>query len=263
MNEESSLRKRHPIGAPPGTLMHLGEQRSDPVSMQVVTYDRDEVLINPEATVDNLVSHLEDPRLTWIMISGVHDPVVTRTVGECCSIHPLFLEDIMNTMIRPKIEILDGQILVIMKTADYHPQTREIIQRQVSLIIGPGYVITFSEEPSDIFDPLLKRIRTKGSLIRSKAADFLGYAVMDILIDRYYHMLDSLEEEIELLENAILDEPRQEHSMRIHRFRTQLITFSRSRARNPVWVNFTISRFATMFLLPHFPGFFQELFIIC
>lgn len=147
MNVGRYVRKRHPIGAPPGMLMHLGEQKSDPVNMQVVTYDRHEAVVMEDATPDTITSHLEDPRITWIMINGVHDPEITRSIGEACSVHPLFLEDIMNTMIRPKIEILDGQILVIMKTADYHPQTREIVLRQVSLIIGKSYVVTLDRSP--------------------------------------------------------------------------------------------------------------------
>ncbi len=230
MKEEVRTRKRHPIGSPPGTLMPRGTVRTEPVEMHVLSYDKDSIQQHSSVGIDMLEHHLKDPRMTWVTVTGVHDSALNRRIGEVASVHSLFLEDIMNMMIRPKIEIMDSQMLVIMKTADYIKETREIIMRQVSIIIGPRYVITFLEEPMDILDPLVKRIYAKGNLIRTKGSDFLAYAVMDILIDRYYTILDDLGEESEILESSIFDAPDERHSLNIHRIRNHLITL-----RKTVW----------------------------
>lgn len=223
-------KKRHPLGSPPGTLMHLGRQRSGPVTIRITSWDKEQAEHLQDARIADAAQHLEDPRTSWITITGVHDPSLVKEVGEAAGIHPLFLEDIMNTMIRPKIEILEDQVLIIMKSAAYEPELREVVMEQVSIILGPTYVITFLEQPADIFDPVFVRINSSSSQIRSRGADFLAYALADVLVDRFYTVLDAMEDDAEALETAITEDPQQQHSRLIHRMRSQLIML-----RKTVW----------------------------
>ncbi len=223
MISDGKTRIRHPLGAPPGTLIPLGTGGSGPVRIDVLSFDGKESEEQIGIAVETAEKHLKDPRMTWVTVDGIHDPQVIREVGQAAGIHPIFLEDIMNAMIRPKLEVLDSQILVLMKTPVYDEQSKELVLRQVSLVVGPRYVITFLEQPTDLFSPLKKRITTPGSSISKKDADHLAYALMDILVDRYYTVLDTLESRTEDIEHEILDNSRESLSLDIHRIRGQLI----------------------------------------
>lgn len=230
MKDEGKTTKRHPIGSPPGTLMPLGEVYSGAVEMHVLSYTEDSVRRQHFADADTLADHLQDPALTWITVTGVHDSSLIESIGRTASIHPLFLEDIMNLMVRPKVEFLDSQMLIIMKTPELGEDSHVLQMHQASIVTGPGYVITFLDRPMDMFEPLVKRIEAKGSTFRRRGPEYLAYAVMDILIDRYYTVIDHLGDKAEELEEEILKGADNTHAVRIHRIRNQLISL-----RKTVW----------------------------
>jgi magnesium transporter len=158
-------------------------------------------------------------------VEGLGDERVLRRIAEQLRIHPLALADIVNVGQRPKSEAYDGFELVICRMA----RSREGLEpelEQVSIVLFADIVVSFHEGERDLFDPVRERIR-QGALVRSMGADYLAYALVDMLVDGYYPILESLGVRLEDLEDRVSEHPNKVHLAEIHRTRRQLLTFSR------------------------------------
>ena len=120
--------------------------------------------------------------VTWINIDGLHDPDVIGKLGGHFGLHPLVLEDILNTTQRPKMEDLGEAIYVVLKMTETGPDC-EIVTEQLSLIFGSNYVLSFQERPGDVFDPIRERIRKGLGRLRKMGPDYLAYALLDAVVD--------------------------------------------------------------------------------
>ena len=183
-----NFHKRHPpVGAPPGTLV-LPEEAA-PVTICVMAYDPAGVDERRNVSVDELPALLAEGRVTWIDVQGLSDEAILRRLGQMFEIHPLALEDVVNVPQRPKAEAYDRHHLVVtrmMKVAE----DGSLDVEQVSLFVGPGYLLSLQERPGDVFDPVRARIRTGKGLIRKSGSDYLAYALIDAILDGYYPALD-------------------------------------------------------------------------
>jgi magnesium transporter len=184
------------------------------------------VLERADLPLEELASALE-PRgqRVWLEVEGLGDERVLRAVAEILRIHPLALADVVNVGQRPKAEAYDGFELVICRVGrarDGH----ELELEQVSLVLTRDVVVSFHESERDLFDPVRTRIR-QGALIRSMGADYLAYALVDMLVDGYYPMLEAVGEHLEELEDRVSDRPAKSLLAEIHRTRRQLLAFSR------------------------------------
>jgi magnesium transporter len=161
-------------GLPPGSLEYIGESRQEPVTIKVVRYDADGFEERQVATGEECVALAERPGVTWIRVSGVHKSEPVQHLGSCFDIHPLVLEDVVNTTHRPKLEDLDRYLFVILKVLHLDEKTDELHSEQVSLIVQDGCVISFQETPENVFTPVLERIRSGRGRIRGLGADYLA-----------------------------------------------------------------------------------------
>ena len=228
----SSLNIRRPkkLGSPPGSLVHVGKPRSNEPRIETIIYDdKDEVEGTP--AVDEQIHNLIDPnRVSWVNVIGVHDPALIGRIGKELSIHPLFLEDIMNTTIRPKMVMMGDRVLLIMKMIAFDENTHAVLSEQISFIIDDHEVISLQETDWDVFDAVRQRIRQQGSLLRSRGADFLAYALIDVLVDHYYTVIDGLDEKVSPLEELLLVDPDPHYSQTIHHMRNDILQL-----RKAVW----------------------------
>jgi len=248
--------RRKSAGAPPGTLLHIGPERTEQVSLEIIQYDEKGVTYTAGKNAQDLKKRIGadseaetagenapkaglPEKVTWVNVSGVHDPNTIRTVGEISGMHPLFMEDVMDTFVRPKVEISKDNFFLIMKMmrivddadaeADAEAAGR-IEMEQVSLFLNKNLLITFQEAPGDVFEPVRKRIQTDGSMIRRRGADFLAYALTDVIVDQYFSVIEKMEEHIEPLEEQVISSPEPEQSGMIHQVRNDLI-----QVRRVVW----------------------------
>jgi magnesium transporter len=102
----------------------------------------------------------------------------------------------------------------------------EIELEQVGLVIGPRWVISFQEGREDCFDPVRERIRANAT-IRRMQADYLAYALVDLVIDAYYPAVESLGDVLEALEEEVVGEPTRTTLATIHHVRRQLLVIHR------------------------------------
>jgi magnesium transporter len=161
--------------------------------------------------------------VTWINIDGLHQIEILEKIGECYGLHPLVLEDILNTDQRPKMEDYSNYIYIVLKMLDQGNKSNEIATEQISLILGPNFVFSFQEKEGDVFDPIRERIRNGKGRIRKMGADYLAYALLDSIVDNYFIILEKLSEKIEYLEEKLITRPTPETLQTIHHIKREMI----------------------------------------
>jgi len=221
-------KQSHKIGLPPGTMVHIGEKKIPRVKISVIDYnpsDHDSRKLN---TIEETFPFRDSPNISWLDITGLHETEILQKFGDYYQIHPLVLEDIINTAQRPKFEIYNNYIFVVMKMLKYDEAKEEIDVEQISLILGKQFVMTFQEHEGDVFDPVRERIKNKQSRLRNHGSDYLFYALMDVIVDNYFLILEYLGEQIENLEDKVINRPESETVERVQAIKRELILMRRS-----------------------------------
>jgi magnesium transporter len=223
------IRKRgKKIGLPPGTPVFVGERREEKVKISIIDYDQTQFKEREAKTVEACFPFKDTPTVTWINVDGIHDVDIIEKIGKHFDLHPLILEDIMNTEQRPKMEDFGHYIYVVLKMLYYDDLEKETKIEQVSVILGDHFVISFQEREGDIFDSIRERIRKGKGRIRKMDADYLAYALMDMIVDHYFIILEKLGERIEELEDKVVTDPRPETLQEIHRLKREMVFLRRS-----------------------------------
>ena len=215
------------VGAPPGTLVYTGERKED-FEISVVDYDATTYKEFKTDKIEDCFPFKDSPTVTWINIVGLHNIDVVENIGRYYSIHPLVLEDILNVHQRPKIEFFDDYIFVVAKMLSYNENSLSIESEQVSMIIGKNYQITFQERKGDVFEPVRERIRNGKGIIRKNKVDYLLYALLDVVVDSYFIILEKIGDELEDLEDRVILSPSPETSQSIHRLKRNFIELRKS-----------------------------------
>jgi magnesium transporter len=218
-------RRSKTAGRAPGTPTYVGVDRKDPVRVEMISYDAGGVETAEHARVDQCAGYDQGPRVAWINIDGLHDPLVNKEAAEFFAIHPLVMEDILHTGQRPKMEELkDGAIFVILKMLTYDEKHRRVVDEQVSFILGRNHLLTFQEHPGgDVFGDVRKRITSQKSRICSLGPDYLMYALMDAIVDHYFVVLERMGEDIEDIEEQLLKAPNPKHLEALHDLRREAL----------------------------------------
>jgi magnesium transporter len=247
------------IGQPPGSVVYTGEDPDRPVTFSVIDYDRASLSETQTRSVEDVLAYASTETVSWIDVTGLHDEEAIRTIGDHFGIHPLVQEDIANTDQRPKVEVQDGHLYATIKMlyvsggeaaggppgdAASEPQLRS---DHVSLVVGPNYLISFTEQPDDVFEPVRQRLRAGTGRIRGRGADYLAYALLDVIVDHYFLVVESVSEWAEDLEDEILEGPADDTQDRINALRRDLIFMRRTawparelllqltRTESPLW----------------------------
>ncbi|RPJ34649.1 MAG: magnesium/cobalt transporter CorA [Verrucomicrobiaceae bacterium] len=221
--------KRHgPPGSSPATLTpHLVDGLSRKPAIHIIEYDKDVMEERELGDIRELPQTFDSRRVTWINIDGLGDVEALKLLGERFNLHPLALEDVLNTGQRPKIEQTSDYVFICAQMV-YQDQSDIFRSEQVSLFFGRNFLITVQEEGEyDVFDPVRERIRAGRGMIRKSKADYLAYALLDSIIDHYYPVLDDLGEKIEDLEDALLEKPSREMVFTLHEYRRSLTQMRR------------------------------------
>jgi len=217
------------IGAPPGTITYVGESKTECVGITLIEYTESEF---QEGSIDDnaKLTSSKSEGVKWINIDGIHDIGLIERLGEVYGLHPLLLEDIVNTEQRPKVDDYTDRVLIVLKMLHYNDELQELEIEQVSLILGDGWVITLQEREGDVFDFVRDRIRNSKGRIRRMGADYLAYALIDAIVDNYFMVLEKIGLTLEDLEDKVIEDPRPETSAKIHRMKRETISL-----RHSIW----------------------------
>jgi len=221
-NTELFQVKAKEVGLPPGTLIHVGKQKIEKPVIDLVDYDQQQLDTRRDISLTDVSTFKETSSVSWINLSGIHDIKIIEQFGEQFGLHALALEDILNTQHRPKVEEMEGYSLIILKMLFFDDKTQSIDTEQVSLILGPHYVITFQEREGDVFEGVRGRLQRSHGRIRQRGPDYLAYALVDSVVDSYFHILEKVGDHLAQLEEDLLNNPDQSTLARIHHYKRQL-----------------------------------------
>ena len=214
--------QREKAGMPPGTMMHVGEKKTDSVSISCISYNEDGYSEQKDIKAEDLSNIIKPDCVNWINVDGLHDVSVVNTIGSLYDIHPLVLEDVVNTGQRPKFEDYEKYLFVVARMLSYDDEDCSIRSEQLSIILLDNVVITFQELPGDVFDPIRTRIRNSKGRIRKLKADYMAYCLLDAIVDSYYSILETEAELIEILEDQIFGNPQPDVVQQIHKIKGDL-----------------------------------------
>jgi magnesium transporter len=211
------------VGLPPGTLVHIGQKRAEKVRITRITFDEHSFEQKEVKTIEECFPIKDRRDMTWVNIDGLHEVDIIEKVGTHLGLHPLEMEDILNTGERPKFEESEDHIFVILKML-YHEKGKDrITAEQVSMVVGGNYVVTFQETVGDVFDPVRERLEGGKGRMRKLGSDYLAFALVDAIVDNYFVVLESIGERMELLEEAVIEVPTKETLREVHRLRRELL----------------------------------------
>lgn len=223
------IRKRsQKTGLPPGTPVYTGEEKPDKVRITVMDYGEDFLEEKEISSCEELAAFRAKDSTTWINVDGVHKPDTIETIARQFGWHPLVMEDLVNTEQRPKMENHGDYIFIVLQMLTFNDSRKEIKSEQVSLIVGLGYVFSFQEHVGDLFEPIRKRLRSGKTRIRKMGQDYLAYALMDVIVDNYFSILENLGVQIEDLEEDLLTNTSPEDLQRIHHMKREMIFLRRA-----------------------------------
>ncbi|MBU1190514.1 MAG: magnesium/cobalt transporter CorA [Gammaproteobacteria bacterium] len=214
----------HPPGTPPGTLVEHTASVT-PFTLRVTDYSADVFTDEPVATAAECRDYLQHPTTTWIQVQGSPPPDALRELGEIFGLHSLALEDVLNKGQRPKVEAFDDELFVVLSLPSI--DDGEITIHQVSLFFGKDYLVSFQDIPGDFFAPVRKRLMNAGGKFRTRGADYLLYALIDIIIDAGFPVLDRFGEALDELETELLNTPGRETLHDIHHNRREMLLLRR------------------------------------
>ncbi len=233
------------VGTSPGTLTYVGQEIEHATHVTRIEFSETDVQIDDSGRLSNCrLPGTNAPRITWIDVDGIHEPQVVGAIGRQFRLHPLLLEDVVNSEQKPKIDFYDenqvGQsagtesvdtgtvVFVTMKMMHQNAQTQEIDAEHVSLALGEKFLISFQEErTADIFTPILDRIKAAAGKTRKHGADYLMYTLMDLIVDNYFLVLEHIGDELDSLEDIVIQNKASQETLgRIYVLKRE-VTFMR------------------------------------
>lgn len=228
--KRGTFRKRGvKVGLAPGTLVHIGDKKIEKVIIKVVAYNSERIVEKELNSVEECLAFKDQPGMNlWINVDGLDQIEVIEKLGSYFNIHPLTLEDVLNTAQRAKMEDYDSYVYTVLKMMLLDKEKNEIIIDQVSIIFGYNYILSFQEREVDVFDPLRKRLKNPASRLRKNGVDYLAYGLIDAVIDNYFLILEHFGEEIEELEDELVIQPSPETIRTIQKFKRIMITLRKS-----------------------------------
>jgi len=215
-------------GLPPGTLVHIGERKTERVQITLIDYDETQFKQEEVATVEECFPFKDKPTVTWINIDGLHDVQVIEKIGQHFNLHPLLLEDILNTEQRPKMEDFGDYIFLVVKMLYYNDKAEQVEAEQISLILGSSWVISFQERPGDVFNAVRERIQKGKGRIRKMEADYLAYSLLDAIVDNYFIIMEKFGDRIEDTETELAISPTRQTLQAIRTIKREMIFLRKS-----------------------------------
>lgn len=218
-------KRRPPAGASPGTLVTNPKSRAPEI--HVMQFSADSLVEESPKSPADIKKFLSDKTITWVDVHGLGDADTLRELAAIFSIHPLALEDVVHVPQRPKTEVYDHHVFLIARMG-YMERAHDADVEQLSLFIGKNYVLTFQDRHTGTLDPVRTRIRSGKGPIRKQGADYVGYAIIDTVIDQYYPIMEDLGDELESIEHQTVEHPNHETLQRIYTMKRELLEVRRA-----------------------------------
>ena len=209
-------------GQSPGALIFIGNKKVENVRLRVIDYDHVQLKEDELENIADGAGFKHTKSVTWINVDGLHDLSIMKGIGKTFDLHPLLVEDILNTGQRPKLEEFDNCLFIVVKMIRYEKEKQMIVNEQLSMVLGDTFLLTFQEQPGDVFEPVRERIRNQKGRIRGAGIDYLAYALLDTVVDNYVFIIEKLGEKIEDIEEEILEKADHAVMEKINTFKREM-----------------------------------------
>lgn len=217
------LKKEHrKVGAAPGSLIFVGTRRTERVTIEAIQYGADRFDVGEVVSIDKIGDFMAPDTITWLNVTGLHDTNVIRDIGKFFDLHPLFLEDVLNTDQRPKFDVYENFNAFFLVMLRFEGDLGAVEMEQVAIAAGKNFVISFQESERDVFDTIRDRLKVATTGIRTRGTDYLAFSLMDAIIDNYVISIEHFGTKIETLEDELLHEIRDEHLIRINTYKREI-----------------------------------------
>lgn len=217
------------IGLAPGTVVFTGDKKVDKVLIHHMKYDAE--TLSEKVFSNHKEIHLDkssNENVDWYDVRGMHDTKLIEFIGESFDIHPLMLEAVVDINQRPRFEEYDKGNFILLRSLSFDKDKIAVTKEHVAIYFNEGFIATFQETESDLFELVRKRINTSKSRIRARGTDYLAFALIDSFVDNYYTTLESIEDVIEDLDEQISVNQNFQGKVDIHELKKELLVIRKS-----------------------------------
>ncbi|MDQ7918310.1 magnesium/cobalt transporter CorA [Mesonia sp. MT50] len=212
----------------PGHVVYVGNKENLATSLEIIDYTKESHQVKHTNQVKDVFQYKDSENVTWVNVNGLNATTEIEQLGKYYGLHPLILEDIVNTQQRPKIDEYDKYIFIVLKML-YYTEDGELVKEHISMVLGNKYILTFQEADGDVFDALRDRIKNSKGRIRNSGADYLAYAILDAIIDNYFVIIETMGDKIESLEDSLfLENPDENITQDIQELKREIIRIRRA-----------------------------------
>ena len=215
-------------GTPPATLAPPLESAIRRPLITLIQYDQETFFEGQFDNFEDLMRRFDASLVNWINVDGLSDIELLRRIGNEFKIHPLALEDVLNTTQRPKVEQYAEHYFIVSEMI-YEEDNRRIALEQLSIFLGKSYLLTIQEESEhDVFEQVRSRLRGGRGFAREKKSDYLAYALLDATVDQFFPILEAVGESVEAIEEELLDRPSRGTLRKLHEAKRLLLQLRRA-----------------------------------
>ena len=228
MKKRTSYSKK--INLPPGSLVYTGNKIIQEPEISSITYSNSqfEKKDYEKGRSINFPKNLNEDSIFWLNIKGVSSASAIEKIGNSFQLHPLLLEDILNTNQRPKFEEYDDYIFLVLRRIDWKESDLEINSEQIAFVLSGFKLLSFQEQKDDFFAPIEQRIEKSKGRIRGSDVSYLLYSIMDSIVDKYFFSLEQIGEKIDELEQRVSEKIDPEVVKQIHSLKHTMTIFKKS-----------------------------------
>ncbi|MFD2585648.1 magnesium/cobalt transporter CorA [Croceitalea marina] len=218
---KKSNRSKSKLGKAPGAITYIGNRKKQVTTISKISYDeKDYVLEN--ISIDEIESALKNNQTSFVDVVGLTDETTIAQIGAKLNLNNLLLEDLVDTLQRPKIDEYEDYIFSVFKML-YINENAELVIEHVALTLFKDTVVVFQETDDDVFGEVIKRIENKFGRIRSRGADYLFFALLDAIVDNYFIVLDDIKNKLEILEDEVYNNPQKESARKIQYLKKEIL----------------------------------------
>lgn len=221
-NRPNMRNYRKKSGLPPGSLVYTGNIEHE-TDFDAFVYDDQTIDRIESSDVKVILDKLDTARNNWINVNGLTNTQLISELGDHHTLHPLLLEDVLNTEAMPKIENYGDVLFANLKMLRWNADLKKIEGEQISMVLGEKYLLSFQERKGDVFDAVRERMLSGLSKVRNKGIDFLAYTLIDKIIDNYFLVLEAIEDHIEDIENELIKDSGEVTPIQLMHIKKQLI----------------------------------------
>lgn len=210
MKSKTKKKSYKTVNRSPGTVHYRGRKQSTVTTVEIINYSKQSHQLIETQNVEEAFHFKGKDTVTWINVNGLNNTSQIEKLGVHYGLHPLTMEDILNTNHRPKLDEFDEYLFLVLKML-YFKNDEELVYEQVSIVAGEGYVLTFQEADGDVFDDLRERIKVGKGRARGMGSDYLMYTIVDAVVDNYLTVIEAFGDKIEDIEDRIFETNTEDH----------------------------------------------------